>query len=256
MITSVQNHKIQLVRCLLGRSKDRRQENAFVIEGVRLVEEALAAGWTFRFVLYSQALSERGRGVLEELRRVGVEVEEAAEHLLASNAGTETTQGLLAVLEHQSLPVPEKLDLVLILDQMRDPGNLGSLLRSAAAAGVQAVFLTPGSADAFAPKVVRSGMGAHFHLPIQMMDWEKIHERLAGLKLVLAEMNAPLSCWKADLRSGLALVIGGEAEGASQAARMYASEHVQIPMATGSESLNAAVAGAILLFEIKRQREP
>jgi TrmH family RNA methyltransferase len=255
MITSVQNSRIQLVRSLLSRSKDRRQEEAFVVEGVRLVEEALAADWNFRFILYSQALSERGWGVLRELSRVGVEVEEAAENLLASNAGTETSQGLLAVLDHRCLPVPEKLNLVLVLDQIRDPGNLGSLLRSAAASGVQAVFLTPGSSDAFAPKVVRSGMGAHFRLPIQVMDWETIHERLAGLKLVLAEMNTPLSCWKADLRSRLALVIGGEAEGASQAARMYANEHVHIPMAKGSESLNAAAAGAILLFEIKRQRE-
>jgi len=255
MISSVQNSRIQLVRSLLGRSKERRQEAAFVIEGVRLVEEALAAGWIFRFVLYTQALGERGRDVVKELVQAGVEVEEVAEHLLASSAETENPQGLLAVLEHQSLPVPQQLDLVLILDVLRDPGNLGSLLRSAAAAGVQVVFLTPGSADAFAPKVVRSGMGAHFRLPIQALDWESIHDRLAGLKMVLAEMKAPLSCWQADLRGGLALVIGGEAEGASQAARQTCTERVQIPMAAGSESLNAAAAGAVLLFEIKRQRD-
>lgn len=255
MITSVQNPRIQLIRSLLGRSKDRRQEAAFVIEGVRLVEEALAAGWTFRFALFSQSLGERGRAVLKELTRVGVELEETADHLLASSAGTETPQGLVAVLEHQDLPVPQELDLVLVLDQIRDPGNLGSLLRSAAAAGVQAVFLTPGSADAFAPKIVRSGMGAHFRLPIRVMDWESLCERLAGLKLILAEMTAPLSCWEANLRSGLALIIGGEAEGVSQSARMIASQQVHIPMAKGCESLNAAAAGAILLFEIKRQRE-
>ena len=255
MITSTQNAKLKLVRGLLGRPKERHAAEAFVVEGVRLVEEALAAGWTFRFSLYTQALSERGRVVLKELVQTGVEVEEVAAHLLASSAGTENPQGLLAVLEHRSLPVPQQLDLVLILDVLRDPGNLGSLLRSAAAAGVQAVFLTPGSADAFAPKVVRSGMGAHFRLPIQALDWEFIHERLAGLKIVLAEMNAPLSCWQADLRGGLALVIGGEAEGASQAARQTCTERVHIPMAAGSESLNAAAAGAVLLFEIKRQRD-
>ena len=243
------------MRSLLGRSKERRQEAAFVIEGVRLVEEALATGWTFRFALYTQSLSGRGRTVLKDLVQAGVDVEETAEQLLVSSSATESPQGLLAVLDHKTLPVPQQLDLVLVLDVIRDPGNLGSLLRSAAAAGVQAVFLTPGSADAFSPKVVRAGMGAHFRLPIQVLDWGSISERLAGLNLVLAEMKAPLVYWQADLRGGLALVIGGEAEGASQAAQQYCTERVQIPMAAGSESLNVAAAGAILLFEIKRQRD-
>jgi TrmH family RNA methyltransferase len=255
VITSAQNSKIQLVRALIRRSKERRQESAFVIEGVRLVEEALSAGWRFRNVLYTSGLSERGRAVLKVLTRSGVEVEETADHLLASSSDTETPQGLLAVIEHQSLVVPKKLDLVLVLDELRDPGNLGSLLRSAAAADAQAVFLTPGCADAFSPKVLRAGMGAHFRLPIEVLDWESIHARLADLELVLAEMKSPLSFWQADLRRGLALVIGGEAEGASQAAELYCTQRVHIPMAAGSESLNAAAAGAILLFEIKRQRQ-
>lgn len=254
MITSVQNPSLQLVRALLGRSKERRREAAFVIEGVRLVEEALSAGWRFRFVLFSQALNERGRSLLPVFQKTGLPVEEVSEPLLSSSAGTENSQGLLAVVEHHDLPVPAQPDLVLVLDLIRDPGNLGSLLRSAAAAGVQAVYLTPGSADAFAPKVVRSGMGAHFRLPIRVMDWDELPAQLAGLKLVLAEMNAPLSCWQADLRGRVALVIGGEAEGVSQSARLYSSESVHIPMSEASESLNAAAAGAILLFEIKRQR--
>lgn len=255
MITSAQNSRIQLVRSLLGRSKERRQSGAFVVEGVRLLEEALAAGWTFRFALYSHALSARGQGLLQHLSEAGVDSEEVAEQLLTSTSGTENPQGLLAVLESKSLPIPEQLDFTLILDEIRDPGNLGSLLRSAAAAGVQAVFLTPGSADAFAPKVVRSGMGAHFRLPIHLLEWEAICDRLQGLKFVLAEMEAPLACWQADFRSELALIIGGEAEGASLAARQFCSERVHIPMAAGTESLNAAAAGAILLFEVKRQRD-
>jgi TrmH family RNA methyltransferase len=255
MITSTHNPRIQLVRSLLGRPKERRQSGAFVVEGVRLLEEALAAGWSFQFTLYSSCLSLRGQTLLDELRQAGVEIEEVADPVLTSTAGTENPQGILAVVDRQTLPLPEQLDFILILDAIRDPGNLGSLLRSAAAAGVQAVFLTPGSADAFAPKVVRAGMGAHFHLPILSQDWDSLSKNLAGLKLILAGAESPLSCWQADLRGKLALIIGGEAEGASPEAARSCHEQVYIPMAGSTESLNAAAAGAILMFEVKRQRE-
>ena len=255
MITSVQNPRIQLVRALLGRSRKRRGENAMVVEGVRLVEEAHAAGWKFRFVLYSESLSERGNALLTLLKEEGVEMEEAAASLLDSAASTRTSQGLLAVVEKKDLPMPPDPDLVLILDGIRDPGNLGSLIRSAAAAGAQAVLQTPGSADPFAPKVLRSGMGAHFKLPIQLMDWEAIKTSLPGFQFVSAEMEADLTCWQADLRGKLAIIIGGEAEGAGEGIRTVNPTSVRIPMQPGTESLNAAAAGAVLLFEARRQRE-
>lgn len=255
MITSSQNSRIQQVRTLLGRSKERRQSGALVIEGVRLLEEALAAGWRFRFALYSQALSERGWELLQSLSDAGVETDEVTEQLLTSTSDTKNPQGLLAVLELKALPVPKQTNFVLILDEIRDPGNLGSLLRSAAAAGVQAVFLTLGSADAYAPKVVRAGMGAHFRLPIHTLDWNEIRNKLQGLKFVLTEMDAPLACWNTDLRQGLAIIIGGEADGASAAAHQVCDERIHIPMAAGTESLNAAAAGAIIMFEVKRQRD-
>jgi TrmH family RNA methyltransferase len=255
MITSAQNARIQLVRSLLGRSKERREANALVVEGVRLLEEAHAAGWTFRFALYSQALSERGLVLLAKLKEDGVEVDEAAENLLDSTSSTKTSQGLLAVLEKQTLPLPNNPELVLILDGIRDPGNLGSLLRSAAAAGVQTVILTPGSADPFAPKVMRAGMGAHFRLPIQQMDWDAIQSSLSDFQFVLAEMDALVSCWQLDLHGRLAIIIGGEVEGAGQDALQVNPIRVCIPMQAGTESLNAAAAGAILLFEARRQRE-
>ena len=255
MITSAHNSRIQHVRSLLGRSKERRQGNAFVVEGFRLLEEALSARWTFQFALYSTSLSPRGQVLLDHLRQAGVDMDEVAESLLTSTAGTENSQGILAVLDLTPLPAPQEPDFVLILDGVRDPGNLGNLLRTASAAGVQAVFLTPGCTDAFAPKVVRAGMGAHFHLPILTRGWEDLSVSLAGLKFVLAEMESPLSCWQADLSGRLALVIGGEAEGASPQAARYCQLRLAIPMVASSESLNAAAAGAILLFEAKRQRD-
>ncbi len=256
MITSTHNPKVQRVRALQGRAKEGREQNAFLVEGVRLAEEAQAAGWPFEFVLLSRRSSPRLAVLQEKLERQGVEVEEIDGPILQSLSETEASQGILAVLERKNLPLPAQADFVLILDQMRDPGNLGTLLRSAAAAGVQAAFLPPETADAFTPKVVRSGMGAHVRLPIRSQGWDEICRSVAAWKLsvYLAEMDAAVPCWQADFRGPLALIVGGEAEGASRRAGDLADHHVSIPMPGGTESLNAAVAGAILMYEVTRQR--
>jgi RNA methyltransferase, TrmH family len=255
VITSSQNPKLKLVRMLMGRARDRRDENAFVIEGVRLVEEAVAAGWPIRFVLYSDGLSERGRNLVNLFLARRAEVEEVAGDLLQKLSDTEAPQGILAVLDFTSLPVPDSPTFLLIPDQVRDPGNLGTLLRSAAATGVQAVLLPPETTDAFAPKVLRSGMGAHFRLPIHSMTWGKIDQvcHSAQLEMYLADMEG-ISCWETDLRQPLAFIVGGEADGAGEEARRLATRTISIPMAGNVESLNAGVAGSVLMFEVVRQR--
>lgn len=253
MIISSQNPKIKLVRALMGRAKERREAGAFVVEGVRLVEEAETRGWSFRFALYDGTLNERGSSLVEHLLSREIEVEEVSEQLMKSLSDTETPQGILAVLEFNQLPVTTSPTFILIPDQIRDPGNLGTLLRTAAAAGVQTVFLPPETTDAFAPKVVRSGMGAHFCLSIQLMRWEKIRREIKELQVYLADMDGT-SCWETDLRGPLALIVGSEAEGASNEAREVAAQRISIPMSGDIESLNAGVAGSVLMFEVVRQR--
>jgi TrmH family RNA methyltransferase len=255
VITSSQNSKIKLVRALLGRAKERREASAFVVEGVRLVEEAESRDWRIRFALYDDSLSERGLRLVEKLEGKKIEVEKVESRLLQSLSDTETPQGLLALLEFTQLPIPNSPDFLLIPDQIRDPGNLGTLLRSAAAAGIQAVLLPPETTDAFAPKVVRAGMGAHFRLPIHSMTWEEIEQvsKSANLQIYLADMDGK-SCWETDLRQPLALIIGGEAEGASEEARKLTTQKISIPMSGDIESLNAGVAGSVLMFEVMRQR--
>ena len=253
VITSSQNPKIKLVRALLGRAKERREAGAFVVEGVRLVEEAERGGWKFRFALYDESLNDRGKLIIEGLTVRSIEVDEVSQSVMKSLSETETPQGILAVLELNQLPITNSPDFLLIPDQVRDPGNLGTLLRTGAAAGVQAVLLPPETTDAFAPKVVRSGMGAHFRLPIHSMTWEEIRRKTRDLQVYLADMDGK-SYWETDLRQPLALIIGGEAEGASEAARNLATQRVSIPMAGHVESLNASVAGSVLMFEVLRQR--
>jgi TrmH family RNA methyltransferase len=253
MITSNQNSKIKLIRALQGRAKERHETDAFLVEGVRLVEEAVNSNWPMRFILFDEILSERGRLQVEGLRSRGIEVEEVSTNIMKSLSETETPQGILAVLHESPIPIPKSLNFILIPDQIRDPGNLGTLLRTAAAAGVQAVLLPPETTDAFAPKVLRSGMGAHFRLPIHSMNWDEIEQHVTGLKVYLADMDGQ-SCWETDLHQPVALIIGSEAEGASESARKLANGKISIPMSGNVESLNAGVAGSVLMFEVMRQR--
>lgn len=245
MITSNQNSKIKLVRALLGRSKERREAGAFVAEGVRLVEEAVKANWKFRFALYDETLSERGKLQVEGLRLKGMDVEEVSASVMKSISETETPQGILAVLDFADLPLPQSPNFILIPDQIRDPGNLGTLLRSASAAGAQAVLIPPETTEAFAPKVLRSGMGAHFRLPIHSLSWDEIAKAAPGLQVYVADMDGQ-PCWETDLRQPIALIVGSEAEGVSESARRLADGKISIPMSGGTESLNAGVAGSVL----------
>ena len=254
MITSVQNPKIKWVRSIQGNSRLRKSEGVFVVEGVRLVEEALNGGWEARLVLYSAELSPRGRQVLEGFAGGGVPLEEVSPQVMRQSSDTDTPQGLLAVLAQRSPPLPESLDFVFIPDAVRDPGNLGTMLRTASAAGVQAVLLPPGSVDAFSPKVLRAGMGAHFRLPVLSLPWEQIEAALQPLTVYLAAAGGGDPYWEADFRPHLALIIGGEAEGAGPQAQRLTDQCVCIPMPGGGESLNAAAAGAVLLYEVLRQR--
>ena len=256
MITSPQNSKLKLVRALQGRAKERREAGAFLAEGVRLVEDALAAGWPFRFVLHDAQLTERGRNLVGRLESLKVDVEQVEDALLEGVSETETTQGILAVLELPNIELSTlgSLNFIIIPDQIRDPGNLGTLMRSAAAAGAQAVLIPPETVDSFSPKVVRAGMGAHFHIPVVSLGWDEIRTRVAGCSVFIADAAGQTSCWAADFRQPLALIVGGEADGASISARELADTLVNIPMPGKIESLNAAVAGAILMFEVVRQR--
>ncbi len=257
MITSSSNPRIKLIRALQSQRRARESERAFVIEGVRLGEEAARAGLAPRLVLYTDDLDPRGQAALEALTRLGAgEVAAVTPTVMAAASDTPTPPGLLAVL---SLPpatfsLPPSLSFALILDGIADPGNLGTMLRTALATGVEAVFLMPGTVDAYNPKVVRAALGAHFRLPIIESDWDDLRQRLASLEVWLAEARAGLAYPQVDWRKSCALLIGSEAEGPSAAARQFTVRRVHIPMPGPAESLNAAVAAGVLLFEAARQR--
>ncbi|MFC1996119.1 TrmH family RNA methyltransferase [Chloroflexota bacterium] len=254
MLTSAKNPRIQRIRKLQSSARTRREEAAFVVEGVRLVEETSMAGWQPELVLFTDDINDRAQKTVDQFRAIGIETTSVSPQVMRAASDTQTPQGILAVLPIPEWEFPADPEFVLVLDGVRDPGNLGTLLRTALAAGVQAVILPPGGADAFSPKVVRSGMGTHLKLPILTMDWKTCGPRLSGINIFLADSAEGQPHFEAAFKSPLALIIGGEAQGAGSQASGLATKRVHIPMAGKTESLNAAIAGAILMFEVVRQR--
>ncbi len=252
-ITSLQNAQVRRVQRLRRSARRRRAEGVLIVEGRRLLTEALkvvtptALFYTERF-----AATEEGAALLSELTAPTWRVTPSVMQALAD---TQTPQGILAIVPIPHLPLPEGKRFTLIPDQVRDPGNLGTILRTAWAAGVDQVLIPPGSVDPTNPKVVRAAMGAHFHLPWRVMGWEEIRRRLKGATVWLAEARSGHPYDEVDWRGDVAIIIGGEAEGAGQEGRALAGPHLtHIPMQPGVESLNAAIAAAIFLFAAARQR--
>lgn len=231
-----------------------------MLEGVRLVADAVSAGAVPAFALVTPALdaTERGAALRQRLRERAVPVFDVAPSQFARLAATQTSQGILAVVPWPDLPLPTDPDLAVVADGLRDPGNLGALLRAAAAAGVDAVALAPRTVDWTNPKVVRAAMGAHFRVPVRTLDWQGVADFLRRWprrpRVWLADADGTTAHFAVDWRAPSVLVVGGEADGPSEEARALAQGTVRIPMPGGVESLNAATAGAVILFEAVRQR--
>ncbi|HEX7557247.1 MAG TPA: RNA methyltransferase [Leptolinea sp.] len=259
MISSKKNPLIQTIRTLLQDRKSREETGLFIIEGVRLVEDAIANHAHIAEVYFSPSLSDRGRHLIDVFQQTETPTEEVDEKLFLELMDTSTSQGIAAICRIPEIQLPSKMDFVIIADQLRDPGNLGTLLRTAAAAGAQAVLTTPGSVDLFAPKVVRSAMGAHFHLNCFELGWDQINndflrDARIPLNSYVAATDGNIKFWDCNFTLPTLLVIGGEAEGASDKAFEFARQRISIPMPGNFESLNAAVAAGILIFEVVRQR--
>ncbi len=255
MITSLKNEKVRLVRALQQRRRNRMREQHMVIEGIRIGAEAARSAVLPSFVLYTPETHDaRAAALLDGWRAAGVPCEAVSQAVMDACSVTETPQGLLAVVPIPELPAPPQPTLILVLDQLREPGNLGTILRTALAAGVELLLLAPGTVDVTNPKVVRAGMGAHFRLPIAALEWDEIRRAVAGCRVYLAAAGGATAHTQVDWRGRTALIVGGEAQGAGPQARALADAQVSIPMAGDVESLNAATAAAVLLFEAVRQR--
>lgn len=253
-ITSTRHDAVKFVRTL-ARASVRRKERMYLAEGVRLVTEALDTGQAAALVLYDPAAlirSEAGSRLIERIPTWAERWYEAGGRVLEAAGETEAQPGILAVLRH---PTGEPLDahasdhFGVYLDGVADPGNVGTILRAADAFGADYAVAAPGTADLFAPKVVRAGMGAHFRLPTyDHLSWEVIRTALPNTILVGADADKGEAVQDFTWPARTGLVVGGEARGLSPQAVEVLDRYVHIPMRPGVESLNAAMAASILLF--------
>jgi TrmH family RNA methyltransferase len=243
----------------LRNPRFRSREGSFLVEGVRAAREFLESGSKGkpRFALLSPRLSLSGPGLqLEELLRAsGLPVEEVADDQLSGLSDTEQPQGILMVVAEPATSLAtlqaDQESRLLILDGIQDPGNAGTLIRAAWAFGLEGVICLEGSVDPFNPKVVRASAGAVAHLPVLKAPWAEVEGWLLekGLPLLLADGEG------SDVRSfsaprGWGLAVGNEGAGPRDALKDSARTTLSIPMAEGVDSLNAGLAGAILLFSL------
>lgn len=234
----------------------RAAAGRFLIDGIRLVEEALTAGAPVEQLLVTPgASSPRLAALLEAARSRGIPLVEVAPHVLEAVSGVDTPQGVVAVVRHLAVALDEALGrpdlLLLIADRIQDPGNLGTMIRTADAAGASGVAVTPGTVDPTNPKAARAAMGSLFHLPVAEMEPDRLLAALSahGARLLAADAAGTVSARDADYTRPLAIAVGNEGEGLSPTWVEKADQVVRIPLWGRAESLNVAVAAGILLYE-------
>jgi len=253
MITSRTNPQVKYVRRLQTDRRFRHDESGFVVEGTRWMGELARDGVTPRALYAIPAWAEAEENS-ELLATLGVDAVLVDEAVMKAMSATETAPGVLAVLPVTPRPLPAEPTLLVILDGVNNPGNLGTILRTAAAAGADGVILGPESVDPYNPKVVRGSMGAVLRLPVLAANWEVIHRLVTGMAVWLAAAGDGTIYSEVDWRQPSAILIGSEARGAGAQAERLATGRVSIPMHDETESLNAAMATGILLYEAARQR--
>lgn len=253
MITSTANSRVKHVRRLQQDRRYRERQRSYVVEGTRWLQEAAPVYPNEADVFYTSgwARDPQNRALLARFEHPPQEV---GEEVMAAMSDVATPQGALAILPILPLPLPPAPTLLLVLDAVQTPGNLGTILRAAGAAGVEGVLLAPGAVDAYNPKVLRGAMGAHLRLPIHSAEWEEIRHLVANTVVWLAAAGGALPYTDANWRRPSTLIVGSEAHGGGVPARELAHNTIYIPMHANIESLNAALAAGIILFEAARQR--
>jgi TrmH family RNA methyltransferase len=261
IISSSQNSRVKYLNKLY-RSRTRRKEGVFVLEGKRLIEAALAGGADFLEVFLTPAFfkAAENKDLISNLKKCS-EVILIEKNLLEKTASTVNPQGIIAVVNEAVFKGGEffsSADKILLLDRIQDPGNMGTMIRTAAGAGFDGIIALKGSVDIYNQKVIRATMGAIFSIPI----WQKLSKedffkeiKAAALnyELVAADLDAKKYYFEYEYSSKLILMIGNEANGLDKDLLEKADSKIKIPLSGEIESLNAAQAAAVIAFEISAQ---
>lgn len=255
MITSTSNQQVKEIVQLQKKSKARNQAGVFIVEGIRMVQETPADRVEKLYV--TEGFYKKYKDALPK----GCKPELVSDVVFAYMSDTKTPQGVLAVVRQMKHKAEDILNAenshIMVLDNLQDPGNLGTIFRTAEAAGVNGLILSKDCVDIYNPKTIRSTMGAIYRMPFVYVEdiLETIGEmKQKGIHVYAAHLDGKNSYDKEDYSTGTAFLIGNEGNGLRDEVAAQADTWVQIPMAGHVESLNAAIAAAVLMFEVSRQR--
>ncbi|MCX7745652.1 MAG: 23S rRNA (guanosine(2251)-2'-O)-methyltransferase RlmB [Clostridia bacterium] len=261
VINSSQNTLIKEVKSLKDK-KNRDEKKEYFIEGIRFVEEALKEKADIKRILVCDAVKavKGGEEILRKVQEAKLEVVYVSDKVFRELSDTKTPQGILAVIREKRYAANQILtenNFLMILDSITDPGNMGTIIRTADAAGVSGIILSKGCVDVYNPKVLRSTMGSIFRIPVfscedlvETVEWLKSE----NIRVYAAHLDGRTSYFQLEMKKNIAVIIGNEANGISNEVALAANELVKIPMLGRAESLNASVAASLLMYEVVRQR--
>lgn len=254
-IESKENNLFKSTKKLKER-RFRQKEGKFILEGFRLIEEAVKAGMEIEYIILSQGNEEKLQS--SNLKKVinDENIYVFSNGLFLQISSTEHPQGIIAIVKNKRMTIDLEGKFFLVCDKVQDPGNLGTIIRTAHASGVDGIILTKGTVDIYNDKTIRSTMGSIFYVPIFYDDTDfsiirKLKE--SGVALVTTSLEESKNFFEEDLKGKIMLAVGNEGNGISNELFELANKKVKIPMPGGAESLNVAVATSIILFEKVRQ---
>lgn len=256
MISSTSNPQVKRLAQLQKKSKTRNEENVFIVEGIRMFAEVPKN--RVEKVYISESLYNKKK---QELNLNGMPFEILSDSVFQHVSDTKTPQGVMCVVKQKHYNIEDLLKIenphFMVLDNLQDPGNLGTIVRTAEGAGVDAVFLSKESVDIFNPKTIRSTMGSIYRMPVvyvdDLLELLDIFQK-KGIKSYAAHLEGKNSYDQESYVGGTAILIGNEGNGLRDEVSQKADIWVQIPMKGQVESLNAAIAASVLMFEVARQR--
>jgi len=254
-IESKENNLFKNTKKLKER-KNRNKSNKYVIEGFRLVQEAFKANVNIEYLIVAEDAVEKLDQYLSSYINEDIKIYKINSNFFKELISTENPQGILAVINMNIMPIKTDGNFYLLCDKLQDPGNLGTIIRTSHAAGVQGIILTKGTVDIYNEKTIRSTMGSIFYIPIHYDDdnlslVKSLKEE--GFNLVVTSLDTDKDFFEEDLRGKVLLTVGNEGNGVSGEVLDLANTKVKIPMPGNAESLNVAIATSVIMYEKVRQ---
>ncbi len=263
IITSESNNLIKMAKSL-HKKKGRKEFNCFFIEGVRLVKDCIISNGNIHSIIYSDMLHKvnEGRELYKLISQKGYKTYKTTDKIMKLISDTNNPQGIFAITKYKFNSVQEILkkkdNFILILDRVQDPGNMGTIIRTADALGANGIIISKGCVDVFNPKTIRATMGSIFHMPLLYSDdIQSLLRTLKknGISIMSTDLRTDKFCYNIDFNTDFALVIGNEANGLKDDILRESDLLIKIPMVGKAESLNAAMAAGIVMYEASRQRQ-